>query len=468
MYRKRTAPSCITLQTRFAITRRQLAALAISMLLITGCAEPRPEIGEIGTIEGFVGGAVVEEPRAALVARDILSAGGTAADAAAAAYFTMTVTYPVAVGLGGGGVCLYYDRSSEKVETVDFRLRPPSAGGAIAVPGALRGMALLHSRYGRMQWGALLSPAEKMARFGHQISRALAKRIAPQAGRLKNDAMAARLFLHADGTPKGEAENLLQVELASVLTRIRTRGVGDIYGGQAGRQFLQSASGQGGAATITDLRSYRAIWRETASRKVGNHMLHVPMFAPGESPELKLINLASGNAGEDIAANLFAQADVAMTMDRGEGGFVIGDSFGSAAACVFQMNGAFGTGRMVANLGIFTAPTINRALDPALERGADAWPGYPLPLLGVNEPLGQVVMAGVGVGGPNGAAAAAQISMATMGQDKSLAKAMADSHGNGDGRVQALWCAKGLRVGQKTCQFATDPKGFGLAAFDKF
>ncbi|MBT6912679.1 MAG: gamma-glutamyltranspeptidase, partial [Rhodospirillaceae bacterium] len=167
--------------------RRQLAALAVSVLALAGCSDPAPKFGEIGAIEGFVGGAIVEEPRAALVARDILSAGGTAADAATAAFFTLTVTYPVAVGLGGGGACLYYDRSADKVETVDFRLRPPENGGAIWVPGALRGMAMLHSRYGRIRWSQLLSPAEKSARFGHRISRALAKRIAPQAARLKND-----------------------------------------------------------------------------------------------------------------------------------------------------------------------------------------------------------------------------------------------------------------------------------------
>ncbi|MBT4043686.1 MAG: hypothetical protein HOK21_08790 [Rhodospirillaceae bacterium] len=440
--------------------RRQLAALAVSVLALAGCSDPAPKFGEIGAIEGFVGGAIVEEPRAALVARDILSAGGTAADAATAAFFTLTVTYPVAVGLGGGGACLYYDRSADKVETVDFRLRPPENGGAIWVPGALRGMAMLHSRYGRIRWSQLLSPAEKSARFGHRISRALAKRIAPQAARLKNDDMAAGLFLHPDGTPKGEAEDLVQVELAATLTRIRTRGVGDLYGGEAGRRLQQSALAHGGKMTITDLRGYRAVWRKSATHEVGNHMLHVPTFGSADqldNPALKLINLASGNSGENIAVKVFRQADIEMSVDRGEGGFVIGDSFGSAAACVYQMNGAFGSGKMAPNLGLFLAP--------ATKRGDATWPGYPLPLLGVNEPLGQAVMAAVGTGGPKAAAAAVRVSLATMGQGAPLAKTMAGKNGAG---VQALWCPKGIRVGPKTCRFATDPKGFGLAVFDKF
>jgi hypothetical protein len=88
-----------------------------------------------------------------------------------------------------------------------------------------------------------------------------------------------------------------------------------------------------------------------------------------------------------------------------------------------------------------------------------------LPLLGVNEPLGQAVMAAVGTGGPKAAAAAVRVSLATMGQGAPLAKTMAGKNGAG---VQALWCPKGIRVGPKTCRFATDPKGFGLAVFDKF
>ncbi|HJM93059.1 MAG: gamma-glutamyltransferase [Alphaproteobacteria bacterium] len=441
-------------------------ALAAALLLLAACSEPAPKVGEIGAVEGFLGGIVTEEPRAALVARDALSAGGTAADAATAAYFAMTVTYPVAVGLGGGGLCLYYDHSGNKAEALEFRALTPGGGGAVAMPGALRGMALLHSRYGRLPWGQLVAPGEKLARFGHHISRALAKRLAPQAGKLRRDAMAAGIFLHPDGTPLGEAENLVQVELASVLARIRTRGLSDFYSAEMGRHWLAASTSHGGKATIGDLRGYRAFWQETDRLSVGNEILYFPKLSQAEGPAFKLVALLNAKPLAAAAGKVFGQASVAMTHDRGETGLVVGDSFGSAAACVFQMNDAFGSGAMAPNMGVFLAPSIARGM-----AGAANWPGHPLPLLGANENVRQVFFAASGTGGPLGAASAAALSRAVMIEGKTLEQIMSANKSAGldrPDRVQALWCPKGIRDGASSCQFATDARAHGLAVFDQF
>ena len=140
----------MSLIDNFRPVKLQWAALfSASCILLTGCGDPGPQLGELGAVKGFRGVVAVEEPRAALAAFDILSAGGTASDAAAAAFFTMTVTYPVGAGLGGGGICIAYDAISDKVESIDFLPRAAANGGTMMVPGALRGVASLHARYGR-------------------------------------------------------------------------------------------------------------------------------------------------------------------------------------------------------------------------------------------------------------------------------------------------------------------------------
>ncbi|MFP3344798.1 gamma-glutamyltransferase, partial [Halomonas sp. SIMBA_159] len=85
------------------------ATIFATALFAAACTGPG-DTEEARLISGYAGMATADEPRAATVGREVLANNGTAADAAAAMAFTMTVTLPSRVGLGGGGVCVVSDR----------------------------------------------------------------------------------------------------------------------------------------------------------------------------------------------------------------------------------------------------------------------------------------------------------------------------------------------------------------------
>src|SRR5471030_3254960 len=73
--------------------------------------------------------AVADEPLAAKAGASVLASQGSAADAVTAMFFTLTATYPVAAGLGGGGICLVRDAGGQVTE-FDFLTKAPKAAGA--------------------------------------------------------------------------------------------------------------------------------------------------------------------------------------------------------------------------------------------------------------------------------------------------------------------------------------------------
>jgi len=192
----------------------------------------------------FVGGAAVDEPRAALAARDVLAARGTAVDAVTAAYFTLSATLPSVATLGGSGACLVFDARLGRIEAVDFT--PPDASAP--APMNARGFFVMQGRYGRARWEQLVGPAEALARFGHPVSRALARDLADNMAVVAASRELSGL-LAPGGRPLREGDRLVQPELAETLALIRSRGAKEFHEGEAAGRFVDAARGAGARFT---------------------------------------------------------------------------------------------------------------------------------------------------------------------------------------------------------------------------
>jgi gamma-glutamyltranspeptidase / glutathione hydrolase len=466
---------------------RQCASLVI--LALTGCGGGLFGGGGTGGAAGrgapFVGAVVAEEPRAATVAYDVLTAGGNAADAAVAAYFALSVTYPSAAALGGGGACVVYDPATKRAESLDFAALAPRGGGAVAAPGNVRGMALLQARYGRARWPVVLAPAEQLARIGHPVSRAYARALA---------VLPAFVFAEPDLEKflRAEGETLRQPELAEVIARMRAAGAQDFFQGQVARQYAAATAAFGGRLEEGWAQGAPLAWRSAERVSSGPlALLYAPTKGGAAAAELwaATVNWTALRGGVLERAKLAdAVADGsggATVIDAATTAFAAIDRDGLAAACVVSMGQPFGVRRVAKGLGVLAAP--------APGEGPRARPEvHGAALLAVNLNVGQTLAAATATGGRVAAAALVQSLAPALLDRQPLAQALAAPRlyrgGAGDplysesgvtqrasdaavpvvdsdalGRVGLLVCADGAPRSSDGCRAATDRRGFGLA-----
>jgi gamma-glutamyltranspeptidase/glutathione hydrolase len=413
---------------------------------------PQRQPGMLGYVEGFAGTVVADEPRAAVIARDILSAGGSAADAAVALGLALTVTLPSSAGLGGGGVCLVVDRDTEddlRVETLDFLpsapAGPPGPDGAMAVPAVPRGLFALHARAGAMRWESLVAPAENLARFGVPASRALAAELRALGG-------APPDMLGGVGPTVAEGQRIQTLDLARALGQVRV-GPGEYYEGAVAREIVEAAALQGLTVTPEALRDWRPTWREVIRADFGSHLDAIAPVPDGAADFARV--WAAVDDIEDLPRARRAGGalpDLSESLrGRGATAFAVADSYGGAVVCGLTLNRAFGTGRPLAGLGFAPAPMPDARS-----------PGMAL-LVRVNTNskivLGAVAAAG---GGAVDAALEGGISALKDGARAAEALSVVSAGGLGRALVNLVSCPGGLPRAPDSCSVAVDPRGAGL------
>ncbi|MEI9931992.1 MAG: gamma-glutamyltransferase [Rhizomicrobium sp.] len=388
---------------------------------MSGCAR---DLGFVRPIPEHHPIIVGDEPYAVKAAANVMGQGGNAADAVTALYFSLSVTYPVAAGLGGGGICLVHDQQSHRDEEFDFLASNAPGGGAFAIPGNLRGFAALHAAYGRLPWQRLIASSEQYASAGFPLSKALATRISKVENVVRLDASLAAEFMDESGHSRVAGSMTSNPELADVLADIRTGGPDALYKGHVAAAIASYSSAQSGRIVETDLSAYPVSRSEPHVTQFGQYRAYTPgekmgagAFAAALFSNLVRIPGATAEGGNTEVAVVTATKQALENFhvanlpgDFGSTGFAVVDGTGQSVACGITMTGPFGSGHTVPGTGITLAAA------PSNEAGLAA--AFLTPVI-VTDGDGRMVLAGAGVGGPIGTASITD-TLARLGKGETI------------------------------------------------
>jgi len=223
-------------------------------------------------------GAVVSaREEASKIGVEILARGGNAFDAMIATDLALTVCYPNAGNISGGGF-LVYRQAAGASGSLDYREKAPMAatedmyldkegaiipnkstlgGLAVGVPGTVAGLEAIHQKFGSLPWKELVQPAIDLAKNGYRVTEKQAQSFASKRAE----------FIQMNGDSTFYAQNfeagsvVKNLALAKTLERIAVEGSAGFYQGPNAEALIQRVQETGGIMTLEDLKAYKPVWR---------------------------------------------------------------------------------------------------------------------------------------------------------------------------------------------------------------
>jgi gamma-glutamyltranspeptidase / glutathione hydrolase len=312
-------------------------ALVAAVLAATALVTPTVQAAQPTKSPEAVGyGGVVSsgDADASAAGIEVLRRGGNAIDAAVATAAALGVTEPYSAGIGGGGYLVYYDAHTHRVSTLDGRETAPrsaddelfvengkpipladavTSGLSVGTPGtpALWQSAL--DRWGSIDLGDALRPAERIARNGFVVDQTFRQQTAGNADRFSAFPATRALYLPGGQLPV-VGSTLRNPDLARTYETLGRKGVDEFYRGQLARDIVNTVQHppvdpaatrvvRPGKLDAEDLRAYQAIRRDPTSTSYRG--LDVYGIAPSSSGGITV--------GESL--NILANTDLAKASE---------------------------------------------------------------------------------------------------------------------------------------------------------
>lgn len=258
---------------------------------------------------------------------DVLKRGGNAVDAAIAVAFALTVTYPAAGNIGGGGFMMIRLRDG-RTTAIDYREMAPAAahrnvyldergelkkgeGGSLVgyrasgVPGTVAGMELALKKYGsgKLTWAQLVEPARRLAAEGFALPYGLARSLKANEKDFAPYAESKKIY-NNNGRFWNEGDIWRQPELAATFARIQRFGPREFYEGRTARLIADDMRAHDGLITLEDMKNYVAKERvplRTTYR--GFEVISMPPPSSGGAVLIEMLNILEGFDLRHMGAN---------------------------------------------------------------------------------------------------------------------------------------------------------------------
>ena len=220
---------------------------------------------------------------------EIMKQGGNAFDAMIATDLALSVSYPVAGNIGGGGFMVFRKKDGT-IGSLDFREKAPIAASkdmyldenqnvnkaasklgalAVGVPGTIAGLFEVHKKFGSLPFEKLIDPAIKLATNGVVVTKKQAKRLNQNKNYFKQ---ANKGTIALDKNWKA-GDTIKYPKLAKTLERIKANGRDEFYKGKTAGHLIDKIQKLGGIMTKEDLANYEVKWRDPITFTYKNHKI---------------------------------------------------------------------------------------------------------------------------------------------------------------------------------------------------
>jgi gamma-glutamyltranspeptidase/glutathione hydrolase len=258
---------------------KSLYFLLVTTLLVA-CQKPKEDQPRVTGVIADSAMVVSAHPLASEVGVAIMKKGGNAVDAAIATHLALSVVFPAAGNIGGGGFMVVRLKDGTSA-TLDFREKAPAAATtnmyldekgevipdlslkghlASGVPGSVDGMVEAHKKFGTLPWQDLVQPAIDLAKKGFPLTEREASWFNQAKENLEKYNSVKPAFLIRDNWKSGDT--IRWDAMAVTLELIRDNGRAGFYEGRTAELLVAEMKRGKGLITLEDLKNYHSSWRD--------------------------------------------------------------------------------------------------------------------------------------------------------------------------------------------------------------